>query len=102
MKTEQELNPARVAPQPTISSIGGGNGCIHSPGGYHNLVWQSRSCAPTSWTLAFIAGLEILFDKGIDTLPGLVEGLNSTALYDQQGQPWQEATLRAFLQENGK
>lgn len=41
MKTEQEFNPARVAPQPTISSIGGGNGCIHSPGGYHNRVWQS-------------------------------------------------------------
>ncbi|WP_350338159.1 recombinase-like helix-turn-helix domain-containing protein [Symbiopectobacterium purcellii] len=52
--------------------------------------------------MAFIAGLEILFDNGIDTLPGLVEGLNSTASYDQQGQPWQEATLRAFLQQNGK
>lgn len=102
MKADQEFNPARVASQPTFSSIGADNGCIHSPGGITIWSGQSRSCAPTSWRLAFIAGLEILFDKGIDTLPGLVEGLNSTALYDQQGQPWQEATLRAFLQQNGK
>lgn len=47
MKADQEFNPARVAQQSTIPSIGGGNGCIHSPGGYRNLVWQSRSSVPT-------------------------------------------------------
>lgn len=102
MKADQEFNPALVAQQSTIPSVGGGNGCIHSPGGYRNMVWQSRSCAPTPWTVAFIAGLETLFDQGIETLPALVQGLNSAALYDQQGQLWQEASLRVFLQENGK
>ncbi|MFT8212166.1 MAG: recombinase-like helix-turn-helix domain-containing protein [Symbiopectobacterium sp.] len=102
MKADQEFNPALVQQQPAIPSIGGGNGCIHSPGDYRNLIWQSRNCVLDPWTLTFIAELETLFDQGIETLPALVERLNAAAMYDQQGQPWLEANLRTFLQEHGE
>lgn len=48
-----------------------------------------------------IATLEDLFEKGVETLPELVNGLNAVRMHDQQGEPWSEASFQAFLQVNG-
>lgn len=48
-----------------------------------------------------IATLEDLFEQGVETLPELVNGLNAVRMHDQQGEPWREASFRAFLQVNG-
>ncbi|WP_075182286.1 recombinase-like helix-turn-helix domain-containing protein [Pantoea sp. 1.19] len=79
----------------------GGNGSIHQPGQYPNIIWQSRSRLPTAWETSLIASLEILFEQGIDELPTLVEALNQQRSFDSRGLPWTTASFQAFLQVNG-
>ena len=79
----------------------GGNGAIHKPGDYTNLIWQTRSREPESWEVKLIATLEDLFEQGVETLPELVSGLNAVRMHDQQGEPWSDASFQAFLQVNG-
>lgn len=61
----------------------------------------NRSREPESWEVKLIATLEDLFEQGVETLPELVSGLNAVRMHDQQGEPWSDASFRAFLQVNG-
>jgi hypothetical protein len=101
MSTAQEFNPALPESRQFTPPKEGGNGTIHKPGDYQNLIWQTRSRVPESWELALIAQLEDLFEQGAETLPELVSGLNAKKMYDQQGEAWSETSFRAFLQVNG-
>ncbi|MFD1803753.1 recombinase-like helix-turn-helix domain-containing protein [Mixta tenebrionis] len=101
MSTALEFNPALPESRQFTPPKEGGNGTIHKPGAYQNLIWQTRSRAPESWELALIAQLEELFEQGAETLPALVSGLNAHKMYDQQGEAWSEASFQAFLQANG-
>lgn len=94
-------NPALPESRQFTPPAEGGNGNIHKPGDYHNLIWQTRSRVPENWELQLIATLETLFEQGAESLSQLVNGLNALKMHDQQGEPWSEASFQAFLQVNG-
>ena len=73
MSASLEFNPALPESRQFTPPKEGGNGTIHKPGDYQNLIWQTRSRAPESWELSLIAQLETLFEQGVETLPALVE-----------------------------
>ncbi|WP_434583120.1 recombinase-like helix-turn-helix domain-containing protein [Klebsiella sp. R390] len=95
------FNPALPESRQFTPPAEGGNGNIHKPGDYHNLIWQTRSRVPENWELQLIATLETLFEQGAESLSELVNGLNALKMHDQQGEPWSEASFQAFLQVNG-
>lgn len=101
MSHAEAYNPALPESRQFTPPAEGGNGKIHKPGESQNLIWQTRSRVPEHWELQLIAALETLFEQGAETLPELVAGLNSAKMHDQQGEPWSEASFRAFLQVNG-
>lgn len=101
MSDTLNFNPALPESRQFTPPAEGGNGAIHKPGHYDNLIWQTRSRVPENWELKLIAALEELFEQGAETLPELVNGLNAIKMRDQQGEPWSEASFAAFLQVNG-
>lgn len=101
MSETLNFNPALPESRQFTPPAEGGNGNIHKPGDYHNLIWQTRSRVPENWELQLIATLETLFEQGADSLSQLVNGLNALKMHDQQGEPWSEASFQAFLQVNG-
>lgn len=96
-----DFNPALPESRQFTPPAEGGNGNIHKPGDYHNLIWQTRSRVPENWELQLIATTETLFEQGAESLGELVNGLNGVRMHDQQGEPWSESSFRAFLQVNG-
>lgn len=101
MSETLNFNPALPESRQFTPPAEGGNGNIHKPGDYHNLIWQTRSRVPENWELQLIATLETLFEQGAESLNQLVNGLNALKMHDQQGEPWSEASFQAFLQVNG-
>ncbi|MEL0552503.1 recombinase-like helix-turn-helix domain-containing protein [Klebsiella sp. B345] len=101
MSETLNFNPALPESRQFTPPAEGGNGNIHKPGDYHNLIWQTRSRVPENWELQLIATLETLFEQGAESLSQLVNGLNALKMHDQQGEPWSEASFQAFLQVNG-
>lgn len=101
MSRAQQFNPALPESRQFTPPAEGGNGKIHQPGAYQNLIWQTRSRVPENWELQLIATLETLFEQGAESLSALVQGLNSVKMYDQQGEAWSEESFRTFLQVNG-
>ncbi|MBV4414361.1 hypothetical protein J0B02_16305 [Enterobacteriaceae bacterium YMB-R22] len=97
----QDVNPSLPENRQFAPPKEGGNGNIHTPGTWQNIIWQTRSRVPEAFELNLICALEQLFDDGAQTPGELVEGLNQQKNYDQQGEPWSEASFRAFLQVNG-
>jgi hypothetical protein len=101
MSEHLDFNPALPESRQFTPPKEGGNGTIHKPGAYQNLIWQTRSRPLESWEINLIAQLETLFEQGVETLPELVHGLNAIKMYDQHGEPWSETSFRTFLQVNG-
>lgn len=101
MNPIQDFNPWLPDTQALIPAQEGGNGKIHHPGQYQNIVWQTRSRVPDGFENALIAALESLFESGTETLPELVDALNARRLFDRSGAPWSEQSFREFLQING-
>lgn len=101
MSETLNFNPALPESRQFTPPAEGGNGNIHKPGDYENLIWQTRSRVPESWELQLIATLEGLFEQGAENLTQLVDGLNGLRMHDQQGESWSEASFEAFLQVNG-
>ena len=101
MSETLDFNPALPESRQFTPPAEGGNGNIHKPGEYQNIIWQTRSRVPENWELLLITALEELFEQGVETLPELVNGLNAIRMYDQQGAPWSDDRFQAFLQVNG-
>lgn len=101
MSVTLNFNPALPESRQFTPPAEGGNGNIHKPGDYANLIWQTRSRVPENWELQLIATLEGLFEQGAESLTQLVDGLNDLRMHDQQGEPWSETSFEAFLQVNG-
>ncbi|AGB76814.1 MULTISPECIES: recombinase-like helix-turn-helix domain-containing protein [Pseudocitrobacter] len=101
MSETLDFNPALPESRQFTPPAEGGNGNIHKPGDYQNIIWQTRSRVPENWELLLITALEELFEQGVETLPELVNGLNAIRMYDQQGAPWSDDSFQAFLQVNG-
>lgn len=96
MSESLDFNPALPESRQFTPPAEGGNGNIHKPGDYHNLIWQTRSRVPENWELQLIATLETLFEQGAENLGELVSGLNGVRMHDQQGEPWSESSFQAF------
>ncbi|ATM03759.1 MULTISPECIES: recombinase-like helix-turn-helix domain-containing protein [Raoultella] len=101
MSESLDFNPALPESRQFTPPAEGGNGNIHKPGDYHNLIWQTRSRVAESWELELIATLETLFEQGAESLTQLVDGLNTLKMHDRQGDAWSEESFRVFLQVNG-
>ena len=101
MSESLDFNPALPESRQFTPPAEGGNGNIHKPGDYLNLLWQSRSRVPETRGLQLIATLETLFEQGAEILGDLVNVLNGVRMHDQQGEPWSESSFQAFLQVNG-
>ncbi|AFJ45708.1 recombinase-like helix-turn-helix domain-containing protein [Shimwellia blattae] len=96
-----DTNPHLPQSHPFQPPKEGGNGSIHKPGQFQNIIWQTRSRVPDAFELGLIDALEQLFEQGISALPELIQALNGQKQWDPQGQPWSEQSFRAFLQVNG-
>ncbi|MCY0448306.1 hypothetical protein OVV81_26710, partial [Klebsiella pneumoniae] len=55
MSESLDFNPALPESRQFTPPAEGGNGNIHKPGDYHNLIWQTRSRVPENWELQLIA-----------------------------------------------
>lgn len=51
MSESLDFNPALPESRQFTPPAEGGNGNIHKPGDYHNLIWQTRSRVPENWEL---------------------------------------------------
>ncbi len=49
MSESLDFNPALPESRQFTPPAEGGNGNIHKPGDYHNLIWQTRSRVPENW-----------------------------------------------------
>lgn len=89
------FNPGLVhRPLPSAEHTAG-KGDIERPGAARNLIWQSRSQAPTDFENALGDALETAFDAGAETPTDVVASLNAQGLHTPDGRPWTED---AFLQ----
>jgi hypothetical protein len=67
-----------------------------------NVVQQTRSAPPGEFEMRLAQRLEAAFIAGATSLDGLVAYLNDNGLTAPDGQPWQEASLLAHLQQHGE
>lgn len=101
MEQIKDFNPWLPDIQQVIPTKEGGNGQIHVPGQYQNVIWQNRSRVPDSFEIALIAALEEIFDRGTEELEQIVTQLNDKRLFDRSGDAWTEKTFCHFLKVNG-
>lgn len=95
------INPWLPDTDRIIPATEGGNGVIHQPGQYQNVIWQTRRRVPDNFEQALIAALEQIFESGKDELAQIVAALNEQRLFDRSGTPWSESSFRQFLSING-
>ncbi|KEY59241.1 recombinase-like helix-turn-helix domain-containing protein [Serratia sp. DD3] len=101
MQPITDFNPWLPDSQQVIPSRFGGNGQIHHPGKYQNVIWQSRARVPDGFETALVGALEEIFEQGAEELDQIIQALNQRRFFDRHGQPWNEDTFRQFLQVNG-
>ncbi|GAB3417496.1 hypothetical protein GCM10027361_32600 [Erwinia aphidicola] len=101
MSHQAEFNPHLPQSWQFTPPKEGGNGAIHQPGEYQNIIWQTRRREPDAFEIALISALETLFSQDKNTLEQLVEALNQQRIFDRGGKPWSDASFREFLQVNG-
>ena len=78
-----------------------GKGYIEKPGQAKNIIWQTRSRAPTEAENALGDALVEALDDGAETLAQLADGLNARHLVAPDGSPWTAASLAAELHRLG-
>jgi len=67
-----------------------------------NVVQQTRSAPPGEFETQLAQHMEAAFIDGASSLDALVAYLNDNGLAAPDGQPWQEASLLAYLQQQGE
>jgi hypothetical protein len=78
-----------------------GKGQIEEPGHAPNIVWQTRSAAPTEYENALGDALEVAFDQGAETAAEVVASLNTQGLRAPGGQAWTVESFEAELARLG-
>lgn len=101
MSHQSEFNTQLTESWQFIPPKEGGNGVIHRPGEYQNIIWQTRRREPGSFDMALITALEALFDHDMITLEQLIPALNQQRIFDRSGMPWTQESFREFLLVNG-
>lgn len=71
-----------------------GKGVIERPGQVDNIVWQTRSVAPTEYENQLGDALEQVFESGAEALPDVVAKLNEIGFRSADGRPWTEALFQ--------
>ena len=80
-----EFNPHRVRPSGERREVR-----IEKPGGFPNIVWQTRSAPPTDFENRLGDALVACFEEGIDELGPLVARLNDMGVHAPDGTRWTE------------
>lgn len=62
-----------------------------------NVVWQTRTRAPTEYELALVQALETVMADGTHDLSGIVRGLNALNFRMQDGAMWSEESFTAEI-----
>lgn len=101
MKPIAEFNPWLPDTQRLQPALEGGNGQIHHPGQYQNIIWQNRARVPDGFETALVAALEEIFERSNSQLEQVIAALNEQRFFDRSGTPWTEESFRHFLQVNG-
>jgi hypothetical protein len=86
------LRPWR-RPEPNKTA---GKGTIETPGEAQNIVWQTRSAAPTAYESDLADALVACFEEGVEELEPLVARLNARGVHAPDGSPW---TVASFERE---
>lgn len=71
-----DFNPWLPDTQQVIPAREGGNGQIHQPGQFQNVIWQTRARVPDGFETALVAALEEIFEQGAEELAQIVSALN--------------------------
>lgn len=72
-------------------------GRIEYPADMVNIPWQTRPAPPTDYELRLTDALSEIFDKDIDTIPGIVAALNERGLSMPDGKPWTDETFESEM-----
>ena len=78
-----------------------GKGEIERPGQVPNIVWQTRSAAPTYYENALGDALEKVFGEGAESLEQVVAGLNGVGFRMPDGKPWTAASFESEMARLG-
>ena len=78
-----------------------GKGKIEKPDAIGNIVWQTRSAAPTEFEIQLGDALQEIFDADIDTLPEIVAELKKRGVQTPDGGAWTEESFQAELNRLG-
>jgi hypothetical protein len=73
-----------------------GKGKLEQPGDARTIVWQTRAATPTDYVNALGDALEAVFERGVDGVEQVVEGLNADGFRMQDGKEW---TVERFTSE---
>ena len=92
-----DYNPYLKPWQPPQPNFTAGKGEIERPGGFANIVWQTRSSAPTEYENQLGDALEKVFTAGVETLPEVVAKLTALGMRASDGSLWTEATFTAEI-----
>jgi hypothetical protein len=78
-----------------------GKGKIERPGEAENVVWQTRAAAPSDYERVLADALIDCFDKGLEEVDGLVDGLNIRGVRAPDGKPWTAASFKREMARLG-
>jgi len=78
-----------------------GKGEIERPSEIRNIVWQTRSAAPTEYENRLGDALETVFESGAVELPDVVAGLNALGVRTPDGRPWTPESFQVELKRLG-
>ena len=97
MSTPLQFNPYLKQWQKPVPANDPGAGSIEQPGQARNIVWQTRTRAPTEHELQLANALEQAFANGASDVVDVVCQLNAIGVYDHSGKAWTEVSFHNSL-----
>ena len=94
-------NPQLKPWQATAPNNVAGKGRIEEPGAARNIVWQTRSAAPSDYENALGDALEKAFADGAETVDQVVAHFNEAGFRASDGQPWTSARFETEMARLG-
>ena len=97
MNAQPDFNPHLKQWQKPVPTNDPGAGTIEQPGQFRNLVWQTRTRAPTEYELRLVQALEQAFANGASDVTSVVNQLNDIGVYDHSGRTWTEVSFHKSI-----
>jgi hypothetical protein len=95
---QPEYNPFRT---PVSNQRGSIDAPSRGIGGVPNIVWQTRSHAPTAYEFALCAALEAAYEAGADSPQAFADYLNKAKVADEAGAAWTAQNFVAAMNKLG-